>query len=63
MDGPHLLPIAASANSSDTDPYRQTAVGNEVTPLGFSSQEQSVRQITGGGGIAQEAKAPGKAWG
>ena len=39
LDGPPVLPTGASANSRDTDPYRQTAVGNEVTANGFSPKE------------------------
>ena len=33
---PHLLPIESPANSRGTDPYRQTARGNEVTPACLS---------------------------
>jgi hypothetical protein len=32
----HLLPVQVPANSRGTDPYRQTARGNEVTPTCFS---------------------------
>ena len=60
---PHLLPVWAPANSRGTDPYCQTAPGNEVTSADVSLGEQPVRRITGRGGIAQEANAPGKAWG
>jgi len=58
-----LLPREAPANSRGIDPYRQTARGNEVTTPCLSSEEQPVRRMTGRGGIAQEANAPGKAGG